>query len=143
MEKIKKRIANLKVAGKLKVYRMTVLVMTLFLVLVALISTLVIRSNIEKMTEVWSPSLGHLQGLETMTAKYRIKQYQHLVESDTAAMNSCEEEIQKLEKQIKDTSANLDAIIAADSDAQKGKHWIGRTQKSWRSTFPWRLSCAT
>ena len=55
MEKIKKRIANLKVAGKLKVYRMTVLVMTLFLVLVALISTLVIRLNIEKITEVWSP----------------------------------------------------------------------------------------
>ena len=47
MEKIKKRIANLKVAGNLKVYRMTVLVMTLFLVLVALISTLVIRLNIE------------------------------------------------------------------------------------------------
>ena len=82
MEKIKKRIANLKVAGKLKVYRMTVLVMTLFLVLVALISTLVIRSNIEKITEVWSPSLEYLQDLETMTAKYRIKQYQHLVESD-------------------------------------------------------------
>ena len=48
MEKIKRRIANLKVAGKLKVYRVTVLVMTFFLVLVALISTLVIRSNIEK-----------------------------------------------------------------------------------------------
>ena len=47
MEKIKKRIANLKVAGKLKVYRMTVLVMTLFLVWVALNPTLVIRSNIE------------------------------------------------------------------------------------------------
>ena len=56
MGKIKKRITNLKVAGKLQVYRMTVLVMTLFLVLVALISTLVIRSNIEKITEVWSPS---------------------------------------------------------------------------------------
>ena len=46
MEKIQKRIANLKVAGKLKVYQVTVLVMTLFLVFVALISTLVIRSNI-------------------------------------------------------------------------------------------------
>ena len=33
MEKIKKCIANLKVEGKLKVYQMTVLVMTLFLVL--------------------------------------------------------------------------------------------------------------
>ena len=77
MEKIKKHIANLKVAGKLKLYRMTVLVMTFFLVLVALISTLVIRSNIEKITEVWSPALEDLQELETMTAKYRIKQYQH------------------------------------------------------------------
>ena len=76
MEKLKKRIANLKVAGKLKLYRITVLVMTLFLMLVALISTLVIRSNIEKITEVWSPSLEYLQDLETMTAQYRIKQYQ-------------------------------------------------------------------
>ena len=131
MEKIKKRIANLKVAGKLKVYRMTVLVMTLFLVLVALISTLVIRSNIEKITEVWSPSLEYLQDLETMTAQYRIKQYQHLVESDTAIMNSCEAEIQKLESQIQDTSANLGAIIAADSDAQKGQADYEAASKGW------------
>ena len=131
MEKIKKRIANLKVAGKLKVYRMTVLVMTLFLVLVALISTLVIRSNIEKITEVWSPSLEYLQDLETMTAKYRIKQYQHLVESDAAVMNSCEEEITKLESQIEDTGAKLDAIISADSKAQKGRDDYDVANAAW------------
>ena len=131
MEKLKKRIANLKVSGKLKVYRMTVLVMTLFLVLVALSSTLVIRSNIEKITEVWSPTLEYLQELETMTAKYRIKQYQHLVESDAAAMNSCEEEIQKLESQIQDTSANLDAIMSADSDAQKGQDDYEVANAAW------------
>ena len=131
MEKLKKRIANLKVSGKLKVYRMTVLVMTLFLVLVALSSTLVIRSNIEKITEVWSSALEYLQELETMTAKYRIKQYQHLVESDAAAMNSCEEEIQKLESQIQDTSANLDAIMSADSDAQKGQDDYEVASAAW------------
>ena len=131
MEKIKKRIANLKVAGKLKVYRMTVLVMTLFLVLVALISTLVIRSNIEKITEVWSPSFEYLQDLETMTAKYRIKQYQHLVESDAAVMNSCEEEIQKLESQIQDTGAKLNAIITADSDAKKGQDDYEVANAAW------------
>lgn len=131
MEKIKKRIANLKIAGKLKVYRMTVLVMTLFLVLVALISTLVIRLNIEKITEVWSPSLEYLQDLETMTAKYRIKQYQHLVESDAAIMNSCEEEIQKLESQIQDTDANLDAIMSADSDARKGQDHYEVAKAAW------------
>ena len=131
MEKIKKHIANLKVAGKLKLYRMTVLVMTFFLVLVALISTLVIRSNIEKITEVWSPSLGYLQDLETMTAKYRIKQYQHLVESDAAVMNSCEEEIKKLESQIQDTDAKLEAIMSANSKAQKGRDDYDAANAAW------------
>ena len=131
MEKIKKRIANLKVAGKLKVYQMTVLVMTLFLVLVALISTVVIRSNIEKITKVWSPSLEYLQDLETMTAKYRIKQYQHLVESDAAVMNSCEEEIKKLESQIQDTDAKLEAIMSANSKAQKGRDDYEVANAAW------------
>ena len=131
MEKIKKHIANLKVAGKLKLYRMTVLVMTFFLVLVALISTLVIRSNIEKITEVWSPSLEYLQDLETMTAKYRIKQYQHLVESDAAVMNSCEEEITKLESQIQDTDAKLEAIMSANSKAQKGQDDYEVANAAW------------
>ena len=131
MEKIKKCIANLKVEGKLKVYQMTVLVMTLFLVLVALISTVVIRSNIEKITKVWSPSLEYLQDLETMTAKYRIKQYQHLVESDAAVMNSCEEEIQKLESQIQDTDAKLEAIMSANSKAQKGRDDYEVANAAW------------
>ena len=132
MEKIKKCIANLKVAGKLKLYRMTVLVMTLFLVLVALISTVVIRSNIEKITKVWSPSLEYLQDLETMTAKYRIKQYQHLVESDAAVMNSCEEEIKKLESQIQDTDAKLEAIMSANSKAQKGQDDYEVANAAWK-----------
>ena len=131
MEKIKKRIANLKVEGKLKVYQMTVLVMTLFLVLVALISTVVIRSNIEKITKVWSPSLEYLQDLETMTAKYRIKQYQHLVESDAAVMNSCEEEIKKLESQIQDTDAKLEAIMSANSKAQEGQDASEVANAAW------------
>ena len=131
MEKIKKCIANLKVEGKLKVYQMTVLVMTLFFVLVALISTVVIRSNIEKITKVWSPSLEYLQDLETMTAKYRIKQYQHLVESDDAVMNSCEEEIKKLESQIQDTDAKLEAIMSANSKAQKGRDDYDAANAAW------------
>ena len=105
--------------------------MTLFLVLVALISTVVIRSNIEKITKVWSPSLEYLQDLETMTAKYRIKQYQHLVESDAAVMNSCEEEIKKLESQIQDTDAKLEAIMSANSKAQKGQDDYEVANAAW------------
>ena len=119
MSKLKKWIGNLKVAAKLKVYRTSVLVMTAFFVLVALVSTLVIRSNIRHITEVWSPSLEYLQELETMTAKYRIKQYQHLVESDAAAMATCEKENDNIESQIKDATAKLGEIINSNKKAQQ------------------------
>ena len=66
-----------------------------------------------------------------MTAKYRIKQYQHLVESDSAVMKSCEEEIKKLENQIKDTNANLDAIMSADRKAKKGQDDYEVASAAW------------
>lgn len=129
--KLKKWIGNLKVAAKLKVYRTSVLVMTAFFVLVALVSTLVIRSNIRHITEVWSPSLEYLQELETMTAKYRIKQYQHLVESDAAAMASCEKENDNIESQIKDATAKLGEIINSNKKAQQGKADYEKATSAW------------
>ena len=131
MEKLRNWIANLRVAAKLKVYRMAVLVMTAFFVMVALISTLVIRSNIRHITEVWSPSLEYLQELETMTAKYRIKQYQHLVESDAAAMATCEKENDNIESQIKDATAKLGEIINSNKKAQQGKADYEKATSAW------------
>ena len=100
--------------------------------LVALISTLVIRSNIEKITEVWSPSLEYLQDLETMTAKYRIKQYQHLVESDASGYDCLlKRKFGSWRGQIQDTGANLDAIMSADSDAKKGQNDYEVANAAW------------
>lgn len=131
MSKLKKWIGNLKVAAKLNLYRTSVLVMTAFFVLVALVSTLVIRSNIRHITEVWSPSLEYLQELETMTAKYRIKQYQHLVESDAAAMATCEKENDNIESQIKDATAKLGEIINSNKKAQQGKADYEKATSAW------------
>ena len=105
--------------------------MTAFFVLVALVSTLVIRSNIRHITEVWSPSLEYLQELETMTAKYRIKQYQHLVESDAAAMATCEKENDNIESQIKDATAKLGEIINSNKKAQQGKADYEKATSAW------------
>ena len=131
MEKLRSWIANLRVAAKLKVYRMAVLVMTAFFVMVALISTLVIRSNIHSITEVWSPSLECLQELQTITAKYRIKQYQHLVETDTAVMAACEKETNDMENQIKDISSKLETIINSNKKAQAGKADYEKASSAW------------
>lgn len=49
-------------------------------------------------------------------------------------MTACEEEIQKLEGQIQDTGENLDAIINADSDAQKDKLIIKQQAQDGKNT---------
>lgn len=131
MEKLKKFIFNLKVAGKLKAYRVTVLTMTVFLVAVALISTLVIRSNVKRITAVWTPAIGYIQELETLTTEYRVKQYQHLVESDVAVMTACEKEIESIAGQITENCKALSEIINADADARKGQADYDKAIAAW------------
>lgn len=131
MAKIKNWIRQLKVAAKMKAYQMIVLVMTAFLVLVALVATLVIRSNVREITEVWSPALKYVQEIDTLSSDYRIKQYQHLVESDTATMISCEEEIESLENQIIDAATKLNEIIDSNDDAQKEKVYYENASAAW------------
>ena len=133
MAKIKRWIVNLKVAGKLKAYRLMVLIMTVFLVLVTLISTMVIRSNIREITEVWSPAVEYIQELETMTSNYRVKQYQHLVETDPAVLTACEAEIENIAGQITETGKELDAIMNSDKEAQAGKADYDEASSAWNA----------
>lgn len=131
MEKLKKFIVNSKVAGKLKAYRVTVLTMTVFLVMVALISTMVIRSNVKKITAVWSPAIGYIQQLETLTTEYRVEQYQHLVESDAADMAACEKELESIAGQITENNKALSEIINADAQARKGQADYEKASAAW------------
>lgn len=131
MNKVKEHIRNLKVEAKLKTYRITILCMTVFLVLVALISTLVIRSNVREITVVWSPAIGYIQELETLTAKYRIKQYQHLAETDASTKASCEQDIAGIADQITEYAKKLDAIINSEKEAQKGKSDYEKASTAW------------
>ena len=131
MEKLRKFIVNLKVAGKLKAYRVTVLAMTVFLVAVALISTLVIRSNVKKITAVWSPAIGYIQEMETLTTEYRVKQYQHLVESDAAVMTACEKELESISGQITENGKALGEIINSNAIARKGQADYDKANAAW------------
>ena len=83
------------------------------------------------MAKLRSPSLECLQELQTITAKYRIKQYQHLVETDTAAMAACEKETNDMENQIKDISSKLEKIINSNKKAQAGKADYEKASSAW------------
>lgn len=131
MNKIKERIRNRKVAEKMKFYRLTILCMTVFLVLVALISTLAIWSNVREITRVWSPAIGYIQELETLTSNYRLTQYRHLVETDDAVMASCEDEIESISGQITEQAMELGKIIDSNKEAQVGKADYDTASSEW------------
>lgn len=133
MNKIKERIRNMKVAEKMKFYRLTILCMTVFLVLVALISTLAIWSNVRGITRVWSPAIGYIQELETLTSNYRVTQYQHLVETDDAVMASCEDEIKSISGQITEQAMELGKIIDSNKEAQVGKADYDTASSAWNN----------
>ena len=80
---------------------------------------------------MWSPAIGYIQELETLTAKYRIKQYQHLAEPDASTKASCEQDIAGIADQITEYAKKLDAIINSEKEAQKGKSDYEKASTAW------------
>lgn len=114
MEKIKNKVKNLKVAEKLKVYRICMITLITVMGIVPLALTVLINSKLNEITEVWSPSLNYIQQLDVLTSNYRLKQYQHLASLDADAMSVCEEEMEDLKQQIIEVAAKFEALIVTE-----------------------------
>lgn len=113
------RLKDLKVIGKLKVYRMTMIAMIAILGIVAILLGFLMNSQLHEITDVWSPSLSYVQELNTYVSDYRLKQYGHLVATDSASISAYEEELETVDKQISETSAMFQAVISTELEKQK------------------------
>lgn len=124
---IKGRIQNLKVAGKLRVYRLCMIALMVVLGIVAIILGFMMNSNVREITEVRSPSLARVQELDILTSDYRLKQYGHLVATDSVTMSSYEKELADIDSQITEVSAEFNALIST----QKEQGLYENIQKEW------------
>lgn len=117
--KTESRLKNLKISGKLRVYRMSVLAMIIGLGIVSIVLGLLMNAKVGEITNVWSPSLSYVQALNTLTSDYRLKQYGHLVATDSDSIASYEEELETVDQQISETSAMFAAVISTEEELEK------------------------
>lgn len=113
---IEKKMRNMKVKGKLNLYRSFVIAVVLFMGIVAIGLSLVVDGNVKAITETWSPSLYYVQRMNTLTSDYRLKQYGHLVSKDEAGMQSYDNELLEVDAQIKDVITKFESLITTEQE---------------------------
>lgn len=111
---MKEKLKNLKVAGKLNVYRGSMILLIVVMGLVSTILGLLMNSKIHEITDVWSPSMSCVQELNALTSDYRLKQYGHLVAADEKTMAEYEAEMESVNQQIVDISAIFQGLISTE-----------------------------
>lgn len=113
---IEKKMRNLKVKGKLNLYRSFVIAVVLIMGIVAIGLSIVVFGNVKAITETWSPSLYYVQRMNTLTSDYRLKQYGHLVSKDEAGMKSYDNEMLEVDAQINDVIAKFESLITTEQE---------------------------
>lgn len=98
--KLRSRLKDLQIAGKLRAYRTCMIALIGVMGVVSIILSVIMYSRITEITQVWSPSLSCVQQINTLVSDYRLKQYGHLVATDTKTMSSYETETKKCRKSL-------------------------------------------
>ena len=94
-------LKQLKIAVKMKIYRICIIILLLLMAIIACAAILLINTKVKEITGIWSPSLAYIQEADTLTSDYRLMQYQHLVSSDKKKMEEYEKNLDEIEQKIK------------------------------------------
>lgn len=116
--KIRNKFQKLKVAGKLKAYRLALTILIAVMGTVSVLLGFVMKEKVREITEVWSPSLAAVQELERLTSDYRLKQYGHLVAAEEDVLSRYEAELADIDTQISETSTAFQKLICTDTEIE-------------------------
>lgn len=110
--KLEQRMKNLKIKGKLNLYRMFTTITMIFLGIVAASLSLVMNKQVRDITQNWSPTLARVMEFDTLTSDYRMKQYGHLVASSEEEMANYDKELAAIEEQIQTVCTEFEGLIS-------------------------------
>lgn len=116
--KVKERIKNLTVKKKLDSYKICVIMIIVVMGVLTFVMSLMSNSQVKKITEVWSPSLAKVQDLDTLTTKYRMYQYGHIVSATQAGKDKYEELLTETDAEIAAMCEELSLVITLDEERE-------------------------
>lgn len=126
---LQNKLKNLKIASKMRAYRLCVNVLILLMGSAIFALVLMLQTKTTEITEIWSPSLQYVQELNILTSDYRLKQYQHLSSTENASMRACEEELSQLELKIETVSAEFEKLLVSE----QGKRDFANVKTKWNA----------
>lgn len=122
------KMKNLKVSGKLNLYRLCMIAVIAVMGIVSAGLSLLMHLKVKQITEVWSPSLAYVQELNTLTSDYRLEQYGHLVAEDEQTIAAYEKELEEIDRQIAEVSAAFESLITTEEE----KEQYANIQEKWQ-----------
>lgn len=126
---LEQKLKNMKVKDKLNMYRIFAVGTVLVMGIVAALLSMLMNSNVKKITEVWSPSLAYVEKMNTLTSDYRLKQYGHVVASTDEMKQRYEKDLEALNTEITETSGKYQALMSTDYE----KNLFKEIQGKWAS----------
>lgn len=115
---LRERVKNMKIQKKMNLYRTCMLVIIALMGVISTIMTVLINSQIKKVTEVWSPSLAYVQHFDMLTSEYRVRQYGHIVAQTEAEMKDYDKRLEQSEQEIAATITEFEAVITTDKERE-------------------------
>lgn len=115
---LRERVKNMKIQKKMNLYRTCMLVIIALMGVISAIMTVLINSQIKKVTEVWSPSLAYVQHFDMLTSEYRVRQYGHIVAQTEAEMKDYDKRLEQSEQEIAATITEFEAAITTDKERE-------------------------
>lgn len=121
-------LKQLKIAVKMKIYRICIIILLLLMAIIACAAILLINTKVKEITGIWSPSLAYIQEADTLTSDYRLMQYQHLVSSDKKKMEEYEKNLDEIEQKIKNVLAKFEVLIKTE----QGRNDYNEIMAQWK-----------
>lgn len=116
MMNIGNKIRNMKVKQKLNLYRGVAIAIVIFMGIVAALLSMVMKSKVDEITDVWSPALDTVQQLDAVTSDYRMRQYGHVVATTPEEMQRYDAKLEDADRQIAELCDKFSKQITTETE---------------------------
>ena len=112
--RMKKRIRNLKIEGKMQYLNIVVMVGLGLVTILALVGAFLLNDQTKEITGNWMKSIELAEEMKTLTMEYRMKQFGHSVSSTVTQFDDYEEELAEIEAKISAVATAYEDTITSD-----------------------------
>lgn len=106
----------MRVRQKLSMYAICMIVIMIIMGAITFMESAKMKEDIDAITEIWSPSMGCAQEMDTLTSEYRMKQYGHLVATTESDMASYEQDLEGIANQLKEKREEFESRLTLDEE---------------------------